>query len=184
MMRGCSRWYKKWLRLASNPTSTPQYRRGAVASVMPKVARLIAASTREMRHSPANMPGLISPVMAVTTTAASTACGTWCSAGSSHSSTTSTSEVAKTVAHPLWAPAYKLMAERENDALVAKPPHRPELIFAMPCATRSWFSFQRVPPLWWSTLALDAVSRKLTSVTTSTGRISEPSVLQGRAPGQ
>ena len=33
MMRGCSRWYKKWLRFISRPTSTPQYMRGAVASV-------------------------------------------------------------------------------------------------------------------------------------------------------
>ena len=76
MMRGCRRWYKKWLRFISRPTITPQYRRGAVKSVTTKVAALMQASTREMRHSWANMLGLIRPVMAVTTTAASTAWGT------------------------------------------------------------------------------------------------------------
>ena len=88
------------------------------------------------------------------------------------------------VAQPLRAPAYKLMAERENDALGAKLPHNPELILAMPWAIKSWFSFQRVPPFWWSTLALEAVSRKLTSVTTKTGMTSAPIVPHGSKPGQ
>jgi hypothetical protein len=40
--------------------------------------------------------------------------------------------MANTVAQPLRAPAYRLMAERENEALVAKLPHRPLLILASP----------------------------------------------------
>ena len=73
---------------------------------------------------------------------------------------------------------------REKDALVAKLPHRPLLILASPWPIRSWFSSQRSPDRWLSTLALDAVSRKLTSVTTSTGMISSAKRGHGSAPGQ
>jgi len=145
MMRGCSRWYRKWLRFISSPTSTPQYMRGAVASVRAKVMPPITASTRDTRHSRSIVPGLMRLVTAVTTTAASTDCGTWYSAGVSHSSTTSTRLSANNVAQPLLAPAYRLMAERENDALVAKLPHRPLLILARPWPIRSWFSFHCSP---------------------------------------
>ena len=123
-------------------------------------------------------------VTAVTTTAASTDCGTWYSAGVSHSSTTSTRLIANSVAQPVLAPAYRLMAEREKDALVAKLPHRPLLILARPWPIRSWFSFHCSLERWLSTLALEAVSRKLTSVTTSTGISNEPRSDQGSQPGQ
>ena len=76
------------------------------------------------------------------------------------------------------------MAEREKEALVAKLPHRPLLILARPWPMRSWFSFHCSLERWLSTLALDAVSRKLTSVTTSTGMTSALKLDQGRAPGQ
>jgi len=76
------------------------------------------------------------------------------------------------------------MAEREKDALVAKLPHRPLLILDRPWPIRSWFSFQRSLERWLSTLALEAVSRKLTSVTTSTGISSEARSDQGSQPGQ
>ena len=76
------------------------------------------------------------------------------------------------------------MAERENEALVAKLPNSPLLILARPWPMRSWFSFQRSPDRWLSTLALDAVSKKLTSVTTSTGITSAEKLDHGSAPGQ
>ncbi|MNV81388.1 hypothetical protein D3C71_1750520 [compost metagenome] len=77
MMRGCSRWYKKWLRFISRPTSTPQYIRGAVASVSAKVTPPMMASTLDTFHSRSSVPGLMRLVTAVTTTAASTDWGTW-----------------------------------------------------------------------------------------------------------
>jgi hypothetical protein len=139
MMRGCSRTYKKWLRVSSTPVKMPQYMRGAVSSVMPNVAAAMAASTRDVRQMRTNAPGLTSPSTASTTTAASTACGTWCSSGSSHSSVTSTSPTAITLAQPVCAPAYRLSAERENDELVGNAPLTAAASLAMPWPIRSWF---------------------------------------------
>ena len=62
----------------------------------------------------------------------------------------------------------------EKDALVAKLPHRPLLILARPWPIRSWFSFHCSLERWLSTLALEAVSRKLTRVTTITGTTRVP----------
>ena len=73
---------------------------------------------------------------------------------------------------------------REKDALVGKAPERPDASLASPWPIRSWFSSQRVPPRWLSTLALEAVSRKLTRVTTNTGITSAEKLDQGRASGQ
>src|SRR5260221_5424890 len=83
--------------------------------------------------------------------------------GMNHSTTMTTSRMENTLDQPVLAPASRFTAERENEALVAKLPNRPALILDSPWATRSWFSFQRVPACWCSTLALEAVSRKLTS---------------------
>ena len=76
------------------------------------------------------------------------------------------------------------MAERENDELVGKAPVRPEASLARPWPIRSWFSFQSLPALALSTLALDAVSRKLTRVTIRAGSNKAPSVPGEIAPGQ
>jgi hypothetical protein len=100
-----------------------------------------------------------------------------------HSTTTTTSRMAKRLEYPVLAPASRLTAERENDALVAKLPNRPALILDRPWAIRSWFSFQRVPACWCSTWALEAVSRKLTSEITSTGMISALNSSQLSMPG-
>ena len=70
------------------------------------------------------------------------------------------------------APAYRLMAERENEALVGNAPLKPDAILAKPWPIKSWFSFHCVPPRWFSTLALDAVSRKLIKVITIAGNSS------------
>jgi len=85
------------------------------------------------------------------------------------------------VAQPVRAPAYRLSAERENDELVGKAPLKPAASLASPWPIRSWSWFQGVPWRALSTLALAAVSRKLTSVMTSTGTASCPSTAQ---PGQ
>jgi hypothetical protein len=134
-----------------------------------------------MRHRRTNSRGRISPTTATTTMAASTACGTWRSVGVNSSSASSTTATEKTVAQPVCAPAYRLSAERENDELVANAPDRPEAILARPWPIRSWSWSQRSPLRWLSTLALEAVSRKLIRVTTSVGSTSCPSACQ---PGQ
>jgi hypothetical protein len=77
-----------------------------------------------------------------------------------------------------------LRAERENDELVGKAPLRPEAILASPWPIRSWFWFHIWPSPWLSTLALDAVSRKLTSVMTSVGSSNCPRVCQSGRPGR
>ena len=76
------------------------------------------------------------------------------------------------------------MAERENDELVGNEPVRPEAILARPWPIRSWFSFQSLPARALSTLALDAVSRKLTSVIRKAGSSSAPSCSKRDRPGQ
>ena len=77
-----------------------------------------------------------------------------------------------------------LRAERENDELVGKAPLRPEAILASPWPMRSWFWFQIWPSPWFSTLALEAVSRKLTRVMTSVGSSNCPRVCQSGRPGR
>src|SRR5437867_13404475 len=96
--------------------------RGAVSKVTPKVTKAVTASTRLTCHRPSSQRGLTRPATAATTTAASTARGTWYSAGVSNSRVRTTKKVAATVAQPLLAPAYSVMAERENEVLVAKLP--------------------------------------------------------------
>ena len=76
------------------------------------------------------------------------------------------------------------MAEREKEALVGNAPLRPDTILAMPWPIRSWFSFHWVPPCWFSTLALEAISRKLIKVITSAGSSNWLKVCQGSQPGQ
>ncbi|MNS99095.1 hypothetical protein D3C72_1334830 [compost metagenome] len=76
------------------------------------------------------------------------------------------------------------MAERENDELVGNDPVKPEASLARPWPIRSWFSFHSVPARPLSTLALDAVSRKLTSVIISAGSTSALKVCAGSRPGQ
>ena len=100
-----------------------------------------------------------------------------------HITTMTTSRMENTLDHPVLAPASRFTAERENEALVAKLPNRPALILDRPWATRSWFSFQRVPACWCSTWALEAVSRKLTSEITSTGITRAPNSSQLSSPG-
>ena len=118
---------------------------------------------------------------ATTTTAASTASGTCLSSGVSSTSATPTSATENTVAQPVWAPLCSSSAERENDALVGKAPENPATSLASPWPIRSWSWSQRWPRRLLSTLALDAVSRKLTRLITSVGKSSWPSVVQ---PGQ
>jgi hypothetical protein len=77
-----------------------------------------------------------------------------------------------------------LRAERENDELVGKAPLRPEAILASPWPMRSWFWFHIWPSPWLSTLALDAVSRKLTSVMTRVGSSSWDRVCMSGRPGR
>ena len=183
MMRGCSRWYTKYDSDITMPASTPQYSSGAATRVMTKVMAAITASTRARRHSRTNSRGLSRPSTAATTIAASTACGTKRSTGVNTSSASSTTRAEKMVAQPVCAPAYRLSAERENDELVANAPDRPEAILASPWPIRSWSWSQRSPLRSESTLADEAVSRKLTSVITSTGSTSWPSMSQPGQPG-
>ena len=122
--------------------------------------------------------------MATSTMAASTARGTWCSSGVSTSRATSTTTTENTVAQPVRAPAYRLSAERENEELVGKAPLKPETSLARPWPIRSWFWSQRWPRCPLSTLALDAVSRKLTSVITSVGSTNWPNTPQPGQPGR
>ena len=181
MIRGCNRRYRKWESAISTPANTPQYNLGADSSVMAKVMPAMPASTRETDHRCTKARGLIKPKMATSTMDASTANGTWRSSGVSTNSATSTTPTENTVAHPVRAPAYRLSAEREKDELVGKAPQKPEASLARPWPIRSWSWSQRWPRCPLSTLALDAVSRKLTSVITSVGSSSWPSTLQ---PGQ
>jgi hypothetical protein len=92
--------------------------------------------------------------------------------------------MANTVAQPLRAPAYRLMAERENEALVAKLPAQAAADLGQSLADQVLVFVPALAERWLSTLALEAVSRKLTSVTTSTGITSAERLDQGRAPGQ
>ena len=82
------------------------------------------------------------------------------------------------------APAYSVMAERENEELVGKDPVRPEEIFARPWPIRSWSSFHSVPALALSTLALEAVYRKLTSVMRKAGSSNWPNPTPGTSCGR
>ena len=116
-----------------------------------------------------------------TTIAASTACGTCRNTGVKTNNASPTTTAEKMLAQPVLAPAYRLSAEREKDELVGKAPDRPEASLASPWPIRSWFWSQRAPRAALSTLALEAVSRKLTSVMMSVGITSCPSVAQ---PGQ
>src|SRR5437868_13716728 len=101
-----------------------------------------------------------------------------------HSSAAATTATLNSVAHCVFAPAYSVMAEREKEELVGNEPVRPEAILASPWPIRSWFSFHSLPERALSTLALDAVSRKLTSVTRKAGSSRLPSLLSERPPGQ
>jgi len=62
-----------------------------------------------------------------------------------------------------------LSAERAKEELVGKAPLSPAASLPSPWPIRSWFWFQRLPWRSLSTLALEAVSRKLTSVMISVG---------------
>jgi hypothetical protein len=101
----------------------------------------------------------------------------------SSNSVSSTTATENTVAQPVRAPAYRLSAERENEELVGNAPTSAEDSLARPWPIRSWFWSQRWPRSPLSTLALDAVSRKLTSVITSVGSNSWRSVSQPGQPG-
>ena len=70
---------------------------------------------------------------------------------------------------------------RFNLAISGKAPLKPEASLARPWPIRSWSWSQRAPRLALSTLALEAVSRKLTRVMMSLGTSSCDSVAQ---PGQ
>ena len=89
----------------STPASTPQYRRGAAITVTAKVMPAMVASTRESFHRCTKARGLIRPMTATSTMAASTASGTWCSTGTNSSSVSSTTATENTVAQPVLAPA-------------------------------------------------------------------------------
>jgi hypothetical protein len=144
----------------------------------------VAASTGSILRSANSVDGLNRFSTAATTTAASTACGTWPSAGVRNSSTSSTTPVVATAAQPVRAPAYSVMAEREKEALVAKLPHKAEVILPRPWPIRSWLASQRLPSCWLSILALDAISSELTSAITSAGTSRDDSVSQPGRPGQ
>src|SRR5437763_12751815 len=96
--------------------------RGADSTVTAKVTVAVTASTRSMRHKSTKVRGLNRLDTAATTTADRTARGTCDSAGVRNKSTSSTKKVAITVAHAVFAPAYSVSAERENEVLVAKAP--------------------------------------------------------------
>src|SRR6478735_6102342 len=101
-----------------------------------------------------------------------------------HSSAAATTATLNSVAHCVLAPAYSVIAERENEELVGNEPVRPEAILPSPWPIRSWFSFQSLPARALSTLALDAVSRKLTRVIRKAGSSRVPSSLTDSPPGQ
>src|SRR3954469_2024123 len=157
--------------------------RGAESTVTTKVRAAVAASTRSTCHSDVNTRGLINPITAATTTADSTALGTWYSAGVRNSSTSSTIATAAMVAQPVFAPAYSVIAERENDVLVGKLPENAEASLPTPWPTRSWLASQRLPSRWFSILALDAISIELTSASTTEGATSARSVSQSGSDG-
>ena len=73
------------------------------------------------------------------------------------------------MAQPVRAPAYRVIAERENEVLVGKLPENAEASLPMPWPIRSWPAFQRLPSRWLSILALAAISSELTRVMTSAG---------------
>src|SRR5437764_11532038 len=98
--------------------------RGAESTVTAKVMPAVMASTRSMRQRSTKVRGLKRLDTAATTTAASTARGTCESAGVRNSRTSITKKVAITVAQPVFAPAYKVNAEREKDVLVANAPEK------------------------------------------------------------
>src|SRR6478736_3896028 len=158
--------------------------RGAESTVTTKVRAAVAASTRSTCHNTLNTRGLTRPITAATTTADSTALGTWNSAGVRNSSTSSTMVVAAMVAQPVFAPAYSVIAERENEVLVGKLPEKAEASLPTPWPTRSWLASQRLPSRWLSIFALDAISSELTSASTSAGAIRVENWSQPGQPGQ
>src|SRR4051812_9638859 len=158
--------------------------RGAESTVTAKVVPAVTASTRSMRQSSRKVRGLNRLDTAATTTAASTAFGTCDSAGVRNSSTSSTKPVAITVAHPVFAPAYRVSAEREKEVLVANAPEKAEASLPTPCPTRSWLASQRLPSRWFSILALEAISSELTSASTRAGAIKEENASQPGQAGQ
>src|SRR6478752_7368674 len=158
--------------------------RGADRMVTVKVASAVSASTLSTCHRPTRMRGLNRLDTAATTTADNTAFGTCARAGVKNSSTSSTKPVATTVAQPVRAPEYSVSAERENEVLVAKDPDRPETILPTPWPTRSWLASQRLPSRWFSIFALAAISRELTSVSTSAGAIKVENWSQPGQDGQ
>jgi hypothetical protein len=118
------------------------------------------------------------------TAADSTERGTNCSAGINTNRLINTHPMVNKVAQPDRAPAYSMSAERENDVLVAKLPHRPEASLAKPWPISSRLSFQRLPSRWHSMRALDAVSKKLTKAITMAGTQSWLSLCRPGHSGQ
>jgi glycosyltransferase involved in cell wall biosynthesis len=74
-------------------------------------------------------------------------------------------------------PDAKLIADLEKEVPVAKLPLKPDAILAKPCPMRSWFSCHKVPSFWFSFLALEAASKKLTNAIKTAGPTSKPSSL-------
>src|SRR5574343_1370554 len=168
----------------TTPASTPQYRRGAEASVMPKVSSAITPSTRLTLNRRTKAWGLSTPSTAASTMADSTDCGTWASTGVSTSSASRITTTEMTVAQPVCAPAYRFRAERENDELVGKAPDSADASLPRPWPIKSWSWSQRWPLRSLSTLALDAVSKKLTRVMTSVGSTNCLRLSQSRPCGR
>src|SRR5260370_35394937 len=117
--------------------NTPQYMRGAVTMVSSSVASAMLPSTRDTLNSCSSTRGLTRLTTAVITMAARAALGTWYSAGMNHSTTMTTSRLETTLDQPVLAPASRVTAERENEALVGKLPHRPARVWARPWGTGS-----------------------------------------------
>ena len=92
--------------------------------------------------------------------------------------------LASTVAQPVLAPAYSVIADRENDALVGKLPQKADASLPRPWPIRSWLAFQRRPSRWLSIFALDAISSELTRAMTSAGAISALRLVQPGNTGQ